>query len=71
MCESLTEGDVAKTFKATKAHDAGAEKLEGNLGAKHTILIEEQVIHSHTNNGSIELLNCTILLLQSWYSCLY
>ena len=32
LCQSLTEGDVAKTFKTSKQHDKDAEKIEGEKG---------------------------------------
>jgi len=28
LCQSLTEGDVAKTFKTSKQHDKNAEKIQ-------------------------------------------
>ena len=34
LCQSLTEGDVAKTFKTSKQHDKNAEKIQGEAKIK-------------------------------------
>merc|ERR1719402_1093203 len=53
LCQQLTEGDVAKTFKTSKQHDKNAEKIEGALGAKHTVLNEEQAAFADWINNNL------------------
>merc|ERR1719249_46567 len=54
LCQQLTEGDVAKTFKTSKQHDKNAEKIEGALGAKHTVLNEEQAAFADWINNNLD-----------------
>ena len=46
LCQTLTEEDVAKTFKTSKQHDANAEKIEG---ADDTF--DQMVEHNHAFTG--------------------
>ena len=54
LCQSLTEGDVANTFKTSKQHDKNAEKIEGALGATHTVLNEEQAAFADWINNNLD-----------------
>jgi len=54
LCQSLTEGDVAKTFKTSKQYDKDAEKIEGALGSKHTVLNEEQAAFADWINNNLD-----------------
>jgi len=53
LCQNLTEGDVAKTFKTSKQHDKNAEKIQGALGAQHTVLNEEQAAFADWINNNL------------------
>ena len=55
LCQALTEGDVAKTFKTSKQHDKNAEKYEGEMGTKHTVLNEEQAAFADWINSNLEM----------------
>jgi len=54
LCQTLTEEDVAKTFKTSKQHDANAEKIEGVMGTKHTVLNEEQAAFADWINNNMD-----------------
>jgi len=54
LCQTLTQEDVARTFKTSKQHDKDAEKIEGEMGAKHTVLNEEQAAFADWINTNME-----------------
>eukprot|EP00092_Neocalanus_flemingeri_P000849 GFUD01000906.1.p1 GENE.GFUD01000906.1~~GFUD01000906.1.p1 ORF type:complete len:613 (-),score=215.60 GFUD01000906.1:166-2004(-) len=54
LCQALTEEDVTKTFKTSKQHDKDAEKIEGEMGTKHTVLNEEQAAFADWINNNLE-----------------
>jgi len=54
LCQTLTLEDVARTFKTSKQHDKNAEKIEGEMGAKHTVLNEEQAAFADWINTNLE-----------------
>jgi len=54
LCHTLTEEDVAKTFKTSKQHDKDAEKIEGEMGTKHTVLNEEQAAFADWINNNLD-----------------
>jgi len=53
LCQNLTEGDVAKTFKTSKQHDKNAEKIQGALGSQHTVPKEEQEAFADWINNNL------------------
>jgi len=42
LCQELTRQDVSRTFKTSKQHDRDAVKIQGEMGATHLVLNEEQ-----------------------------
>jgi len=42
LCTRLREGEVTRTFKTSRQHDRNAVAIEGEMGAKHLVLLEEQ-----------------------------
>ena len=52
LCMKLTQEDVRRTFKTSKQHDRDGVKIQGEMGATHMVLHEEQAafadwINSH------------------------
>ena len=55
LCQEVTQQDVRRTFKTSKQHDRDGVKIEGEMGATHMVLHEEQAafadwINSHLGN---------------------
>ena len=55
LCQEVTQGDVTRTFKTSKQHDRGGVKIQGEMGATHMVLNEEQAafsdwINTHLSN---------------------
>jgi len=53
LCESLQADDVSTTFRTTKQHDAEAKKIEGQFGAQHMILHEEEMAFADWMNHTL------------------
>jgi len=54
LCQDLADQDVCNTFKTKKQHDKDAEKIEGEMGAKHTVLNEEQAAFADWINDNLK-----------------
>ena len=55
LCQEVTQQDVRRTFKTSKQHDRDGVKIEGEMGATHMVLHEEQAafadwINTHLGN---------------------
>jgi len=53
LCQNLTAGDIAKTFRTSKRHDKDAEKIQGQMGASHMVLNEEQAAFADWINTNL------------------
>merc|ERR1719195_1760227 len=42
LCQEVTQQDVRRTFKTSKQHDRDGVKIDGEMGATHMVLHEEQ-----------------------------
>ena len=42
ICFKLTQEDVRRQFKTSKQHDRDGVKIDGEMGAMHMVLFEEQ-----------------------------
>jgi len=54
LCQDLADQDICNTFKTSKQHDKDAEKIEGEMGAKHTVLNEEQAAFADWINDNLK-----------------
>jgi plastin-3 len=54
LCQALADEDVSNTFKTSKQHDKDAEKIDGEMGAKHTVFNEEQAAFADWINDNLK-----------------
>lgn len=53
LCQRLTQEDVRRTFKTSKQHDRDGVKIDGEMGAIHMVLHEEQAAFADWINNHL------------------